>query len=95
MPDELRKPDACPSCSGTEIRLILYGLPSDETLQRAQRDEIVLGGCTIWDEMPDWRCMTCAHEWFDPTDPVRIEWDEFMAESEREHREKIRKHREV
>ena len=88
-PDDLRKPDECVECAGTSIRLICYGLPTDETLRRAQCDEIVLGGCTIVDDMPDWRCMDCGHEWFDPSDPVRIERDRLMAEIERDHRKQL------
>ena len=88
--DELRKPETCPSCSGHDIRRIMYGLPTDETLRRAERGEVVLGGCTVFDDMPDWRCMTCGHEWFDPTDPVRIEHDRLFAEEERQHKEKLR-----
>ena len=90
-PDDLRKPNSCPSCNGTDIRQIMYGLPTGETLERAKRDEVVLGGCTIFDDMPDWRCMSCQHDWFDASDPVRIERDELLAKLEREHRAKINK----
>lgn len=89
-PDDLRKPDACPSCAGNDIRQIMYGLPMDETLRRAERGEVVLGGCAIFDGMPDWHCMTCQHEWFDPSDPARIERDELLAKLDREHREQLK-----
>jgi hypothetical protein len=78
MSDQLRKPDLCPSCGGTDIKQIMYGLPTEETMERAQRGEVVLGGCSMWEDMADWRCSTCQHEWFDPTDPVRIEREELM-----------------
>lgn len=89
LTDGLRKPTSCPSCRGSDIRRIMYGLPTTETLERAKRGEVVLGGCSIFDDMPDWRCMSCGHQWFDPTDPVRIEWDQLLMRLEREHYEKL------
>ena len=83
--DGLRPPHACPNCGSTDFRLICYGLPTDETLEKADRDEVVLGGCTIWNGMPDWRCKNCDHAWFDPSDPARISWDEQMKALEAEH----------
>src|SRR5206468_1938907 len=62
---ELRKPSACPECGQGEISRIVYGLPTQETLDRAVRGEFELGGC-LWDlEEPDWVCKGCAHRWPD------------------------------
>jgi hypothetical protein len=31
--------------------------------------------------MPDWACVACDHQWFDPTDPAHIEfWRELEEE---------------
>ena len=75
---ELSKPESCPKCDGTEIRQIMYGLPTQETLDRVERGEVQLGGCMIFDDMPDWVCRSCGHQWFDPNDPARIERDELL-----------------
>lgn len=45
----------CPRC-GEPMLPILYGYPSAETMDAAQRDEIALGGCVVGDDMPRWHC---------------------------------------
>ena len=39
----------CPDCGGTGIRII-YGLPSPELAEAAERGDVALGGCIIGDE---------------------------------------------
>ena len=53
----------CPLCSSREIRPIVYGLPSFEGFQQAERGKVELGGCTIDPENPNWRCVRCRHAW--------------------------------
>ena len=77
-PDQIRKPDACPSCGGTDVKRIVYGHMSPEGLERAARGEFVLGGCTLRYDRDDWRCVDCDHTWWDPTDPARIKADELL-----------------
>ena len=45
---------------------ILYGLPDFE-LCRADVDsgKMILGGCDISENNPQWHCHTCSHEWGD------------------------------
>ena len=38
---------------------IVYGMPSNELFEQAERGEVVLGGCTISDTMPEWACTKC------------------------------------
>ncbi|MFC8046455.1 hypothetical protein [Nocardia sp. NPDC057353] len=45
----------CPHC-GAPMTPILYGRPSREALARAERGEIVLGGCVIGPDAPRWSC---------------------------------------
>jgi len=80
-PDQIRKPDACPSCGGTNVKPIMYGLPSNEGLERAARGDFVLGGCVVRHDRADWRCMDCDHAWYDPNDPARIRLDEMLDEA--------------
>lgn len=53
----------CPNCKQKTGVNIQYGYPSPELLEAAARDEIALGGCTIWENNPDRRCTSCQHEW--------------------------------
>lgn len=56
-----RKPRKCPVCGGKVVR-ILYGEPSHEAFEAADRGELILGGCCIWEESPDWECLGCHQQ---------------------------------
>jgi len=52
----------CPKCGGTDIAMILYGLPSDE-LQKSKKvkeKKIVLGGCIVSKNNPEMECNDCG-----------------------------------
>ena len=53
---------ACPSCGGTDIAVILYGLPSSELLngEKIKQKKIVLGGCCITGNEPKLECNDCG-----------------------------------
>jgi Zn finger protein HypA/HybF involved in hydrogenase expression len=53
----------CPNCKAKEGVNILYGMPSPELFEKAERGEIALGGCVIEENQPDRRCLKCNHEW--------------------------------
>ena len=48
-------------CGAASVRLV-YGLPSDEQFEAAERGEIELAGCLIGPDAPRWRC-PAGHEW--------------------------------
>ena len=50
------RPPRCPTC-GTQTLRIVYGMPSRELWEQAERGEVMLGGCEP--EMPDWWCPSC------------------------------------
>ena len=53
----------CPSCGGPGSIPIVYGYPTIETMQRAQRGEVALGGCIIMPNQPHQTlCARCAEE---------------------------------
>jgi DNA-directed RNA polymerase subunit RPC12/RpoP len=54
-----RKPTKCPVCGGKVVP-INYGEPDYETFQASERGEIVLGGCLIGANAPDWACVKCG-----------------------------------
>ena len=50
----------CPDCNSREVVRILYGFPSQEASDAAERGEVALGGCVINDDDPEWRCRVCG-----------------------------------
>ena len=42
---------------------ISYGYPSTEMWGKENIGEIVLGGCSITEDAPDYRCTECQFEW--------------------------------
>jgi hypothetical protein len=59
LPEGLR---VCPQCEG-DLVPILYGYPGQEMLEAAQRGEIVLGGCMVGEDDPQYRCGRCGRTW--------------------------------
>ena len=53
----------CPNCKAKEAVDILYGYPTDETLEAWKNKEIELGGCILDQENPNRKCMKCNHQW--------------------------------
>ena len=57
-------PPICPRCGSKESLELVWGHPTEETFDRADRGEIMLGGCCI--EIvdgvgpPGWRCTSCG-----------------------------------
>ncbi len=54
-----RKPRKCPCCGGKVIP-IFYGYPSWDMRDAATRGEIVLGGCVVDLDDPEWTCVDCG-----------------------------------
>lgn len=50
----------CKRCGSHEILPVVYGLPTAETLARAALGKLLLGGCVVLGDEPDWRCATCG-----------------------------------
>ena len=76
---EFRKPMICPQCRGAEIKRILYGRPNEESLERIQGGEAVSGGCFVRPWQPDWQCLGCGHEWYDESDPAKVELEKIIS----------------
>ena len=60
MPD---KKHICPECKASDTVDIVYGYPSEQTLQSWYKKEIELGGCIVQDENPQHKCKKCEHQW--------------------------------
>ena len=52
----------CTSCGGTDIAMILWGLPDmDLKLEKKVKDKkIVLGGCCVSNDDPELECNDCG-----------------------------------
>ena len=55
----------CPTC-GSQAVPIMYGMPTFDAFQQAERGELAIGGCVLADEAPAWQC-TEGHEFGVPT----------------------------
>jgi hypothetical protein len=53
----------CPACGSNRVRAIVYGLPSEELMEDASRERVILGGCTIVDGRPMLACLDCERRW--------------------------------
>lgn len=54
----------CPQCGGSNVAEILWGLPvfNEELERKLDEGSIVLGGCCITGDDPEWRCNNCGCE---------------------------------
>ena len=48
-------PERCASCGQTLVPIV-YGMPSTGLMERAERGEVVLGGCTLMGDDPTHSC---------------------------------------
>ena len=55
----------CPKC-GKKLVPIIYGMPTSETFEAADRKEVFIGGCEIYPNMPKYHCYNCILD-FDKT----------------------------
>ena len=49
----------CPACGAADVVPMVYGFPSPDMLDAAERREIVLGGCIVDSDSPGWCCVAC------------------------------------
>lgn len=58
-----RKPRKCPHCGGAVYR-ILYGKTVCDAEEYFKRhgEHVILGGCCLTDNDPDWECTDCGHK---------------------------------
>ena len=53
----------CSECKSDEVVDIVYGYPTDETLQSWFKKDVELGGCIVGEEKPTYKCFKCGHQW--------------------------------
>ncbi|WP_353894469.1 hypothetical protein PRVXH_001274 [Proteinivorax hydrogeniformans] len=52
--------DKCPECGSSDTVEIVYGKPTSEAFEAANRGEIVLGGCCEPLNGPSRKCKNCG-----------------------------------
>lgn len=57
----------CPRCGCDETRMLVFGLPGPELMERAESEPIEIGGCLVPGERPwpNLSCPACNHQWLD------------------------------
>lgn len=59
----LRKPIKCQKCGKKTVVKILYGEPNLESWELSEKGALVLGGCIVHEENPQWACTHCQTEY--------------------------------
>ena len=49
----------CPACGSIDAIPVVYGLPPVDLWEAEQRGNLILGGCLIGPESPDFECRGC------------------------------------
>lgn len=57
------KPRICPNCGSGKVLPIVYGYPGPEMMEEYDDEKILLGGCCITGDDPEWGCADCDHLW--------------------------------
>lgn len=60
----------CPKC-GHKLIKIVYGMPDSKLMEKAKRREVILGGCEITGEMPEFHCNQCNIDYFNNLKSIR------------------------
>jgi len=53
----------CPQYGSKNTLRIIYGYPSYELFEEAEQGKVMLGGCCITDDSPEFACKDCNKEW--------------------------------
>lgn len=56
-------PRRCPQCGEATVVAVMYGFPTPEAVEAADRGEVEIGGCIVEDDNPTWRCRQCGRSW--------------------------------
>ena len=61
------RPVKCPACGRRKGALIAYGMPMPDDWPELEKKmaagAVVLGGCCITGEDPEYKCTACDHKW--------------------------------
>ena len=52
----------CPNCDNKMVEIV-YGMPVGDTIDKAKKGEVFLGGCIVEDFQPKYHCNTCRRSY--------------------------------
>ena len=55
----------CPKCKTSKVVSIVYGMPDYSLAEDEMKGKVILGGCVIHEDAPEYHCKECQHEWSD------------------------------
>lgn len=60
------KPKTCPFCQSKNIASYLYGEPifSDKLQKDIEEEKVILGGCIVFGNNPDYKCIDCKTDFY-------------------------------
>ncbi|SMP64288.1 hypothetical protein [Anoxynatronum buryatiense] len=53
----------CPRCGKRDSIPIVYGYPTVELAEEAEKGKVVLGGCCVMEDDPEFHCQNCNYQW--------------------------------
>ncbi|MBR7554002.1 hypothetical protein ACFFJI_02440 [Allobacillus sp. GCM10007491] len=53
----------CPACDSTDVIPIVYGEPDYHLASEADEGKVILGGCVVMPNSPEYHCRNCEKEW--------------------------------
>jgi len=75
--------ETCPKCKSNMIIDIVYGYPSEEMSEYADRNKIALGGCCIDPRNPLFKCKSCWEEFGGANEPYDDDLQLLIKEEEK------------
>ena len=58
------KKNKCPKCGHSEYISIVHGYPTHEAFEKAERGELILAGCCVFEPNPPTKsCKNCHHQY--------------------------------
>lgn len=82
----MEKNPKCPKCGGENTVPICYGMPMYEMYESEQKGELVLGGCCVTSDSPEWYCKECKNRWGN--------YSEYLIRQRQELLKRFEKHKE-
>nr|WP_289039390.1 hypothetical protein [uncultured Allobacillus sp.] len=53
----------CPACDSTDVIPIVYGEPDSYLAMESDEGKVLLGGCVVMPNSPEYHCQNCENEW--------------------------------
>lgn len=75
---------SCPHCGSAAVLPIIYGEPDIDMVHREAAGEMIIGGCSVYDDSPTWSCSDCGRRWGAAHAPTGVDTHETRLSREEE-----------